>query len=119
MAGPPTKPAQSIDADAGVNLSDGKYAFPDPQYGRLTYGRQEQVFAVQHQRASKNDAGLKLDFTLLAEGVSQFRCQASRAGLTLLPPENETVRRIAREIERQLPDLLICLLRFHCSTLLL
>jgi hypothetical protein len=38
MAGPPTEPAQSIDADAGVNLSDGKYAFPDPQHGRLTYG---------------------------------------------------------------------------------
>ena len=64
------KPDQILDTPAGVNLSDGKNVVPEPQQGRVTFGRREKVFAFQNQLASKNDAGLKLDFTLLAKRAS-------------------------------------------------
>jgi hypothetical protein len=113
------KPDQLINAYAGVNLSAGKNVLADPKQGRATFGGQEKVFTGQNQLASKKVAGLKLDFTLLAKGVSQLGSQASHAVAALLPPEREAIGRIAHEIEGQLPDLLVWLRRIHYSSLLL
>jgi len=98
-----------IDAYAGGNLSDGKIDLTNPEHRRATFGCEEKVFAVQNNYTAKDDTRFKLDFTVLAKGISQLCCQASHTRLALLPPEGETVDRILGEIESQLTNFLICL----------
>ena len=83
--------ASSIDAHTGGNLSDGKINLPNTQDRDTPFGEEEQVLAIQNQRPSKNEAGLKLDLTLFAKGISQRRAQPSYARLALLPPERKTI----------------------------
>jgi hypothetical protein len=81
----------SIDAHTGGNLSDRKINLPNTQGRDTPFGQEEQVLAIQNQRPSKNQAGLKLDLTPFAKGISQRRSQPSYARLALLPPKRKTV----------------------------
>jgi hypothetical protein len=83
--------ACSIDAHAGGNLSDGKINLPNTQDRDNPFGEEAQILVIQNQRPSKNEAGLKLDLTLFAKGISQRRAQPSYARLALLPPERKTI----------------------------